>query len=57
MPSLSILVRRLHDGNNSGWLALLILIPSLGGLIMLVMAVLPSQPAGARFDRSAGYQP
>jgi uncharacterized membrane protein YhaH (DUF805 family) len=57
VPSLSILVRRLHDGGNSGWLALLILIPTVGGIILLVMAALQSQPAGARFDRSVGFQP
>lgn len=30
--------KRLHDGGSSGWLSLLVLIPVLGGLILLCMA-------------------
>ena len=51
IPSISLLVRRLHDGNFSGWLALLGLIPFVGGLAILVLALLPSNPAGQRFDQ------
>jgi uncharacterized membrane protein YhaH (DUF805 family) len=54
VPNLALLVRRLHDAGFSGWLALLTLIPSVGGLILLVLAALPSSPAGARFDRPTG---
>ncbi len=50
VPSIALLVRRLHDGNFSGWLALLGLIPFVGGLAVLVFALLPSNPAGQRFD-------
>ncbi|WP_347109877.1 DUF805 domain-containing protein [Paenarthrobacter sp. S56] len=50
VPSIALLVRRLHDGNFSGWLALLGLIPFVGGLVVLVFALLPSNPAGQRFD-------
>ncbi|MGP0224731.1 MULTISPECIES: DUF805 domain-containing protein [unclassified Paenarthrobacter] len=50
VPSIALLVRRLHDGNFSGWLALLGLIPFVGGLAILVFALLPSNPAGQRFD-------
>ena len=50
IPNLAVLVRRLHDANLSGWMALLGLIPGLGGLIVLVFTVLPSNAAGARFD-------
>lgn len=53
VPNLAITVRRLHDGGFSGWLVLLSLIPSVGGLIVLVLAILPTQPAVARFDRPA----
>lgn len=35
LPSLAVLVRRLHDTNRSGWSFLLGLIPLVGGLIML----------------------
>lgn len=51
IPSISLLVRRLHDGNFSGWLALLGLIPFVGGLALLVFSLLPSNPAGQRFDQ------
>lgn len=51
IPSIALAVRRLHDVNMSGFLYLLSLIPFLGPLILLVFYVLPSNPAGARFDR------
>jgi uncharacterized membrane protein YhaH (DUF805 family) len=51
IPSLSLLVRRLHDGNLSGWYVLLALIPLAGALILLVFTVRDSNPEGQRFDR------
>jgi uncharacterized membrane protein YhaH (DUF805 family) len=50
VPTLAVTVRRLHDAGYSGWLALLMLVPYLGGLIILIFAVLPSSPAGAKYD-------
>lgn len=50
VPSIALLVRRLHDGNNSA-LNLLIAILPIGGLILVIMALMPSKPEGARFDR------
>jgi uncharacterized membrane protein YhaH (DUF805 family)/cold shock CspA family protein len=56
-PSLGMIVRRLHDIGLSGWLCLLILIPTIGSLIILVFALIPTQarenqwgpvPAGVR---------
>ena len=55
VPSFALLVRRLHDANLSGWLALLILVPFLGALALVVMSILPSNPAGQRFDRPVGH--
>lgn len=55
VPSLALLVRRLHDVNISGWLVLIVLVPFLGALALLVIAILPSNPAGQRFDQPAGY--
>lgn len=52
VPTLSLLWRRLHDANLGGPWALLYLIPGVGGLIVLIMTLLPSNPAGARFDRA-----
>ena len=43
IPSLAITVRRIHDIGLSGWFYLLILIPYIGGLIILVFTLVPSQ--------------
>jgi uncharacterized membrane protein YhaH (DUF805 family) len=51
IPGIALTVRRLHDGNYSGWLYLLVLVPSIGGLIIFVFTLLGSNPQGARFDR------
>lgn len=42
IPTLAVLVRRLHDVGLSGWLALLLIVPYLGALILLVLTLLPS---------------
>jgi len=60
VPGIAVGVRRLHDANLSGLLFLLILVPSFGGLIILVLTLLESNPQGARFDAGAqqyAYQP
>lgn len=36
-PSISVMVRRLHDTNRSGWFYWIGLIPLVGGIILLVM--------------------
>lgn len=54
VPSLALVVRRLHDGNFSGWLVLIVLVPFLGALALLVFMILGSNPAGQRFDQPAG---
>lgn len=57
LPSLGMIVRRLHDLGLTGWLCLVILIPTIGSLIILVFAFIPTQgrenqwgpvPAGVR---------
>ena len=50
VPTLALNVRRLHDAGYSGWLALLLLVPYVGGLIIMIFALLPSSPAGAKYD-------
>lgn len=50
VPSLALVWRRLHDANLSGLLWLVTLIPGIGGIILLVLLLHPSNPAGARFD-------
>ena len=37
LPSLSVVVRRLHDVGKSGWFYLIILIPLIGAIWMLVL--------------------
>jgi uncharacterized membrane protein YhaH (DUF805 family) len=36
IPSLAVIVRRLHDQDKSGWFILLQFIPYIGGIIMLI---------------------
>lgn len=43
LPGLGMIVRRLHDIGLSGWLYLVILIPTIGGLVILVFALIPTQ--------------
>ena len=50
VPALALTVRRLHDAGYSGLLVLLGLIPYLGSLIMLIFVLLPSSPAGVKYD-------
>ena len=50
IPSLAVAVRRLHDANYSGALYLLVLVP-LGSIVVLVFLLMPSNPAGAQYDR------
>lgn len=50
VPTVALIVRRLHDVNFSGWMILIGLVPFLGGLALLVFMILPSKPEGQRFD-------
>jgi uncharacterized membrane protein YhaH (DUF805 family) len=50
VPTLALTVRRLHDAGYSGLLALLLLVPYVGGLIIMIFALMPSSPAGAKYD-------
>lgn len=50
VPTLALIWRRLHDTNRSGGFYFLGLIPFVGGIIVLVLFLLPPNPAGARFD-------
>lgn len=44
IPSLAVLVRRLHDTGRSGWWILISLVPLVGGIWLLVLLCLDSQP-------------
>jgi uncharacterized membrane protein YhaH (DUF805 family) len=55
VPGLALLVRRLHDANFSGWMALLGLIPLVGGIVLLVFVVMDAKPEGQQFDQPTGF--
>lgn len=57
IPAISLHVRRLHDVNLSGLLYLITFVPYIGSFALLVLAVLPSNPAGVRFDAGAVAAP
>ena len=48
VPTYSSMIRRLHDTNKSGWLALLV--PFGLGIIPLIMCIMDSDPAGVQYD-------
>lgn len=43
VPSISILVRRLHDVGKSGWMALLLLLPIIGWIWVGILLFQPSK--------------
>ncbi len=49
IPSIAVMVRRLHDTDRSGWFVLLGVIPVVGDIVLLVFACLDSQPGENRF--------
>jgi uncharacterized membrane protein YhaH (DUF805 family) len=51
LPGISLVIRRLHDANLSGWWCLLGLVPYLGAIVQIAFGLLRANPEGARFDR------
>jgi uncharacterized membrane protein YhaH (DUF805 family) len=49
VPSIAVAVRRLHDAGYSGWFYLLALIPSIGGIILLVLCVMQTSPQAPKY--------
>lgn len=49
VPNLAVSVRRLHDMDLSGWLYLIILVPTVGSIILVVMFLMPSKPHPNQF--------
>lgn len=49
VPALSCSIRRLHDIGFSGWWVLIGLVPSVGGLALLVFHVLDSEPGSNKY--------
>lgn len=59
VPSLAVLVRRLHDTNRSGWWLLIALVPLVGAIVLIIFTVQDSDPMENRFGpnpkRILGY--
>lgn len=49
IPSIAVMVRRLHDTDRSGWWVLIGLIPIVGWFVLFIFAVFDSQPCSNRF--------
>lgn len=49
LPSLAVLVRRLHDTDRVGWWAFLTLFPVIGNLVLIWFCVQPSAKGQTRF--------
>ena len=43
LPWLGLIVRRLHDIGLTGWLVLLIFVPTFGTLAIIVFGLIPTQ--------------
>jgi uncharacterized membrane protein YhaH (DUF805 family) len=44
VPSIAVTIRRLHDIGKSGWWYCIAFVPFIGGLILLVLTLLDSEP-------------
>ncbi len=49
VPSIAVTVRRLHDIGKSGWWWLIVLVPFVGFIVLLVFAVMDSQPGSNQY--------
>jgi len=50
LPGLSVLVRRLHDTDRSGWWVWIFFIPIVGFIVLLVFVLLPSKMGPTRWN-------
>lgn len=53
LPGLGVTIRRLHDTDKSGWWILIVLVPLIGGLILLFFMI----QEGTRGDNRYGAVP
>lgn len=49
LPSLAVLIRRLHDTDHSGWWVFISLIPLIGAIVLLVFLVKDSTPTENKY--------
>ncbi len=52
--NLSVTVRRLHDTDRSGWWCWITLVPFIGGIILLILLILPGDPHRNSFGPKSG---
>ena len=52
IPSIAVTVRRLHDTERSGWWLLIVLVPIVGGIVLLVFMLIDSQPSANKYGPS-----
>lgn len=55
LPTLAVGVRRLHDGDHSGWWLFIGLIPLIGTIVLLVFLIRDGTPGLNRFGPSPKY--
>lgn len=53
VPSFSLIIRRLHDVNLSGWFLLIAVVPVLGALVLLFLLCMPSDKGENKFGAEA----
>ncbi len=56
IPSLSVLVRRLHDIGLSGWMILISFVPMIGSLVLFVMMVWPTSAGRNEYGPAPMHQ-
>ena len=49
VPTLAVVIRRLHDTDRSGWWILIALIPLVGAIVLLVFLILKGNEGDNRF--------
>lgn len=54
IPQLSVLARRLHDSDRSAMWILIGFIPTLGAIVLIVFACMPSTPGDNRYGPASG---
>jgi uncharacterized membrane protein YhaH (DUF805 family) len=52
IPSLAVLVRRLHDINKSGWWCLISFVPYVGFIILFIFTLLDSTPGRNQYGEN-----
>jgi uncharacterized membrane protein YhaH (DUF805 family) len=49
IPSIAVIVRRLHDTGRSGWWILIALVPIIGSIVLLIFMLLDSEPGANQY--------